>query len=74
MLNHGCPWLALAPGRLANEAAALAAQLGVSTASLTAQLLRNAETQRVALETKALEHLGAALKLRRVVAKVFPGR
>lgn len=55
MLNHA---LRTWPTRLANEAAALAAQLGVSTASLTAQLLRSAETQQLALETKAEEHLG----------------
>jgi len=41
--------------RLANEAAALAAQLGVSTASLTSQLGRLSEMQQLALETKTQE-------------------
>lgn len=44
--------------RLANEAAALAAQLGVSTASLTSQLGRLSEMQQLALETKTQEFLG----------------
>eukprot|EP00435_Cladocopium_sp_Y103_P052551 s1209_g16.t1 len=49
--------------RLAHEAAALSAQLSVSSASLTALLAQHGQTQQLALETRAQEMLGTSVTL-----------